>query len=80
MRTALAAVPSLRNADDVVSMMRELADQIESGEVKADEVICIVRFGSSTLDLWAWGDYRGGIMAIGMLDTAKKLIKFESQG
>lgn len=76
----LAQVSSLRPADDVVRMFRQLADRsIESGDAKAEEVLCIVRSGSRTLDLWAWGDYRGDIMALGMLDAAKKLINFESQ-
>jgi len=75
----LATVSNLRRPDNVVAMFRQLADRIERGEVVADEVLCVVRSGKRTLDLWAWGDYRGEIMALGMLEAAKKLVEFESQ-
>lgn len=79
MSQPLAAVSSLRPADDVVRMFRRLADRIESGEVVAEEVLCVIRSGARTLDLWAWGDYRGEIMALGMLEAAKKLLNTDEQ-
>lgn len=62
---------SLRPADHIPTCLRLLADQIESGDINAQEVLCIVRTGINGMSSWAWGDYRGAIAALGLLEAAK---------
>lgn len=72
-----AKVIDLRPADNIVRMFRQLADKIESGEQKADEVICLIRNGGNSMGMWVWGEYRGSIAHLGMLEAAKKFIPVE---
>lgn len=68
--TSLKAVP-LDLANNIPAMMRQLADEIECGQVDAQEMLCIVRTGINGMSSWAWGDYRGAIAALGLLEAAK---------
>lgn len=68
--TTLKAVP-LDLANNIPAMMRQLADEIERGETDAQEMLCIVRTGINGMSSWAWGDYRGAIAALGLLEAAK---------
>lgn len=72
-----AEVIQLMPATDVPAMLRHLAGRIERGEVPAQEVLCIVRTGIHRVSLYGWGDYRGNIATIGMLEAAKKHVDIE---
>lgn len=67
-------VVALNPCDHIPSMLRSLADDIERGAVQADEVHCIVRTGTDTVTNYTWGDYRGPIATLGLLESAKALL------
>lgn len=73
----LKVVP-LRPADHIPEMLRQLADRIECGETAAEEVLCVVRAGVNRVGVAAWGEYRGNVAALGMLEAAKRYIATEN--
>lgn len=73
----LKVVP-LRPADHIPEMLRELADRIETGDTPAEEVLCILRSGVNRVGVAAWGEYRGNVAALGMLEAAKRYIETEN--
>lgn len=66
----LKTVP-LDLANNIPAMLRQLADEIERGEINAQEMLCIASTGINGMSSWAWGDYRGAIAALGLLEAAK---------
>lgn len=72
--SAGAKVVALHNYDDVARMLRQLADDVDAGRVHAAEVLCVVRTGTDSLQLYSWGEFRGTIAAIGLLESAKKCV------
>lgn len=70
----LKVVP-LRPADHIPEMLRQMADNIESGATPAEEVLCILRSGVNSVGVSAWGEYRGNIAALGVLEAAKRYIE-----
>jgi hypothetical protein len=55
-------------------MLRDLASDIETGAVPAQEVMCIIRNGVNAVGVSVWGEYRGNIAALGLLESAKSRI------
>lgn len=73
-KPAVAAVVPLRRADHIPAMLRSLADDIEAGTVIAEEVACVLRTGTNSVKLYGWGDYRGTIATIGLLEAGKMAV------
>jgi len=70
---------TLRPADDIVAQLRRLAGHIEAGEVQAQEVVCILRADTNNADVFCWGDYRGQIATLGLIEAAKRRLTVNVQ-
>lgn len=56
-------------------MMRQLADQVEAGEVQTSAVLCIVSQPPGEWPaIFGWGDHQGDYGNIGLLEIAKQFI------
>ena len=71
MTASLSLVRPLRptTAADVVGGLRNIAAQIERGEVKPESVVVIIPVHDTGLSIWALGQY-DGFRTIGVLHRA----------
>lgn len=59
------------NMADIPGRLRKMADDIESGEVKASSVLLIIPRDSHWPDVWGWGEDLGDMGRIGLLELTK---------
>lgn len=64
---------------DIPGQLRQLADSIESGEVKAEHAcICIIDQEQDWPTIFGWGETKGMLELIGLLELAKAWLVKES--
>lgn len=67
----LRAAPKL---NDIPAMMRQLADEIERGEVEAESMLCLIPSDEGLPVIYGWGEHMGDYANIGLLELAKAFI------
>ena len=70
----MVEVVQLRSAptlNDIPGQLRQLADEIERGEVKATSALCILPQDDNWPTIFGWGEHMGDYANIGVLELAK---------
>lgn len=66
-RPKLAEVVTLHPRQDIVAMLRQMADKIETGEVEnVRSVTAVAEFDDGSVDIYGWAD-TGLLRSIGVL-------------
>lgn len=60
---------------DVVGQLRQMADNIESGEMSCPEQIVVVAHSADRTDVFLWGKFVHALYTRGILDFARELMK-----